>query len=320
MIDYINEMNALGSAGIPFFFMIDYEQKKPVVYPLSALPSDIYLKTGLFKNAPQSNFKTSDGFFRANPITFNTYNKAFLKVKQQLLKGNTYLLNLTFKTPIETNLGFEEIFLRSESPYKLLYKNKFVCFSPESFIKIENGTIVSFPMKGTIDASIKNAKALILNDLKELAEHVTIVDLIRNDLNMVAKQVQVENFRYVESLKTNHKTLLQVSSKISGILPENYPKNIGSIIAKLLPAGSICGAPKRETLNSINRIEHYKRGYYTGIMGVFDGKNLDSAVLIRFIENQKNQLVYKSGGGITHLSKAETEYQELINKVYVPFN
>lgn len=320
MIDYINEMNALGSAGIPFFFMIDYEQKKPVVYPLSALPSDIYLKTSLFKNAPQSNFKTSDGFFRANPITFNTYNKAFLKVKQQLLKGNTYLLNLTFKTPIETNLGFEEIFLRSESPYKLLYKNKFVCFSPESFIKIENGTIVSFPMKGTIDASIKNAKALILNDLKELAEHVTIVDLIRNDLNMVAKQVQVENFRYVESLKTNHKTLLQVSSKISGILPENYPKNIGSIIAKLLPAGSICGAPKRETLNSINRIEHYKRGYYTGIMGVFDGKNLDSAVLIRFIENQKNQLVYKSGGGITHLSKAETEYQELINKVYVPFN
>jgi len=320
MIDYIDKMNALGRAGIPFFFMIDYEQKKPVVYPLSALPSDIYLKTGLFKNAPQSNFKTNDGFFRAKPITFSTYNKAFLKVKQQLLKGNTYLLNLTFKTPIETNLGFEEIFLRSESPYKLLYKNKFVCFSPESFIKIENGIIISHPMKGTIDASIKNAKALILKDIKELAEHVTIVDLIRNDLNMVAKNVRVENFRYVESLKTNHKTLLQVSSKVSGILPKNYAKNIGSIIAKLLPAGSICGAPKRETLNIINRVEHYKRGYYTGIMGVFDGKNLDSAVLIRFIENQKNQLVYKSGGGITHLSKAETEYQELINKVYVPFN
>jgi len=114
-------------------------------------------------------------------------------------------------------------------------------------------------------------------------------------LSLVAKQVKVEKLRYVESIKTNNKTLLQVSSKISGILPDNYTENIGTIISKLLPAGSICGAPKKETLKIISRVENYKRGYYTGIMGVFDGQNLDSAVLIRYIENNNENLIYKSG-------------------------
>jgi para-aminobenzoate synthetase component 1 len=68
----------------------------------------------------------------------------------------------------------------------------------------------------------------------------------------------------------------------------------------------------------INKTEKYNRGYYTGIFGIFDGKNMDSCVLIRYIENQNGQLVYKSGGGITFLSKAASEYDEMIKKVYVP--
>lgn len=319
-MNYIDKMNAFGSAGTPFFFMIDYEQKKPLVYPLNQLPTNLFFKTSLFANNPQDVIATKQIAFKVNPISFDAYYKSFLKVKKALNKGNTYLLNLTFKTPIETNLSLDEIYLRSQTPYKLLYQNQFVCFSPESFVKIINGKIFSHPMKGTIDAALPNAEKSILNDTKEMAEHVTIVDLIRNDLSMVAKQVKVEKFRYVETIKTNNKTLLQISSKISGVLPDNYPKNIGDILSKLLPAGSICGAPKRETLNIIRQAENYKRGYYTGVMGVFDGKNLDSAVLIRFIENQNGNFVYKSGGGITHLSDVQSEYQELIDKVYVPFN
>ena len=173
-------------------------------------------------------------------------------------------------------------------------------------------------MKGTIDAGIPNAEELILNDIKERAEHATIVDLIRNDLSIVAENVEVKRYRYVEKLKTNQKDLLQVSSEISGQLPENFHDKLGEIIFSLLPAGSISGAPKSKTLDIIEQAEGYDRGFYTGICGWFDGENLDSAVMIRFIEQQGDQLVFKSGGGITSKSEVEKEYQELIQKVYVP--
>jgi para-aminobenzoate synthetase component 1 len=173
-------------------------------------------------------------------------------------------------------------------------------------------------MKGTIDAAVENAEEEILNNFKETAEHNTIVDLIRNDLNSVAKNVNVEKFRYLESVKTHEKELLQVSSKITGILPPDYPSRIGAILFSMLPAGSICGAPKRKTVEIILKNERYRRGYYTGIAGWFDGSELESTVLIRFIEKTRRGFVFKSGGGITHFSQAELEYQEMIDKVYVP--
>ena len=173
-------------------------------------------------------------------------------------------------------------------------------------------------MKGTMDASIPNAEELIMSDSKELAEHSTIVDLIRNDLSMVADNVTVKKFRYLEKLQTNRRTLWQVSSEITGDLPADYAENIGDIIFNMLPAGSICGAPKKKTVEIIKAAEKYDRGYYTGIFGWFDGRNLDSCVLIRFIENQDGQLVYKSGGGITFMSDAKSEYEEMVKKVYIP--
>ena len=159
---------------------------------------------------------------------------------------------------------------------------------------------------------------MLINDEKELAEHHTIVDLIRNDLSMVASDVKVERFRYIDRISTNQGELLQMSSEISGKLPENYQQSIGSIIAQMLPAGSICGAPKPKTVEIIKAAEPYNRGYYTGIFGVFDGQNLDSCVLIRYLEQDGDELTFKSGGGVTFLSDCKTEYNELIQKVYVP--
>jgi para-aminobenzoate synthetase component 1 len=167
-------------------------------------------------------------------------------------------------------------------------------------------------MKGTIDASIPNAEQIILNDPKEKAEHATIVDLIRNDLSIVADQVEVVSYRYIDKLSTNKGDLLQVSSKITGQLPENYAQKLGDIIFSLLPAGSISGAPKPKTLEIIEKAEDYKRGFYTGICGWFDGEKLDSAVMIRFIEQQDDKMIFKSGGGITSQSNMEKEYEELI--------
>jgi para-aminobenzoate synthetase component 1 len=198
-----------------------------------------------------------------------------------------------------------------------LVKDDFVLFSPECFVKIKEGAIFSFPMKGTIDASIPNAEEILWSDVKEKAEHATIVDLIRNDLSIVATNVRVKRYRYLEEIITYDKRLLQVSSEISGTLPIDYQSNLGSIICKLLPAGSICGAPKDSTLKIIEEVEGYKRGYYSGVFGIFDGQNLDSAVMIRFIEQINGQFYYKSGGGITMNSDPKKEYNELIDKVYV---
>jgi len=173
-------------------------------------------------------------------------------------------------------------------------------------------------MKGTIDASVQNAAQQILKDKKELAEHNTIVDLMRNDLSLVSKNVKVDKFRYIDLIKTSGKDLLQVSSEISGQLPVNFTEYIGDILFSILPAGSVSGAPKTKTIEIINKVENYNRGYYTGIFGYFNGNDIDCGVMIRFIEKSDNRLVFKSGGGITVNSDLNNEYEELINKIYVP--
>ena len=88
----------------------------------------------------------------------------------------------------------------------------------------------------------------------------------------------------------------------------------------LLPAGSVTGAPKEATCRAIAEAEDMERGFYTGIFGFFNGRDLDSAVAIRFMEEDGANLVYKSGGGITVMSRMEDEYREAIAKVYVPFD
>ena len=103
-----------------------------------------------------------------------------------------------------------------------------------------------------------------------------------------------------------------------GKLPDNWRENLGVILYKLLPAGSISGAPKPETLQIIEQAENYDRNYYTGIFGIFDGEKLDSGVMIRFIEKTTNGLIFKSGGGITAQSDCKNEYQEMIDKIYLP--
>jgi para-aminobenzoate synthetase component 1 len=86
----------------------------------------------------------------------------------------------------------------------------------------------------------------------------------------------------------------------------------------LLPAGSVCGAPKAKTLEIIRTAESEDRGYYTGVVGWFDGSKLDSGVMISYIEKQGDHFYYRSGGGITDQSELQKEYQELIDKIYVP--
>jgi para-aminobenzoate synthetase component I len=315
----IQKMNEFGASGTPFLFMIDFEMECPVVYPVSEL-----LTHGIFYQINgKGNYTTPEKpkenvSLQKFPIPYCEYKTAFDKAYSNLMYGNSYLLNLTKPTRIKLNLSLDKLFDLAHASYKLLSGNDFIMFSPETFIRTEGNFIYSYPMKGTIDAAIENASETILNNEKEMAEHYTIVDLIRNDLSIVSKNVEVTRFRYIDRIKTSEKNLLQVSSEIRGELPENWQSSIGSILFSLLPAGSICGAPKKKTVEIIKEAEQYKRGFYTGVFGVFDGKTLDSAVMIRFIENINGELYYKSGGGITVNSYPVAEYNEMLDKIYVP--
>lgn len=311
--EIFEKMNELGAQKTPFLFVIDFLKESGKIIPLEELNDEIQYSI----HADSEEFN-SEIELKKYPISFEKYEAQFNLVKKNILLGNSYLTNLTCATPIEINLNLEEIYRYSSAKYKLFWKDNFVCFSPETFVKIKNGKIYSYPMKGTIDASVENAEEKILSDEKEMAEHYTIVDLIRNDLSQVAKKVTVEKFRYIDEISTHERKILQVSSEISGELSKDFHQNLGTIFEKLLPAGSICGAPKKKTVEIILEAENYNRNFYTGVFGVFDGKNLDSAVMIRFIEQTEKGMIFKSGGGITSRSNAEDEYNEMIQKVYVP--
>lgn len=310
------QLNQWGSENHPFVFLIDFECLKPMCWSLKEPINNFEYNFNGFTNIVKSKKEFDEAVHLIKtPISFDCYQKKFNYVKSEIELGNSFLVNLTTSTKIETNLSLDDIVQNAHSKYICHLKDEFVSFSPETFIQINNGKIKSFPMKGTIDANIPNAKELILANPKEIAEHATIVDLIRNDLSMVSDNVRVSNYRYYEKIQTQEGLIGQVSSKIEGTLPENYNDNIGDIIFALLPAGSISGAPKNKTKQIINKAENAERGYYTGVAGYFDGTNLDSCVLIRYLQADNT---YRSGGGITSQSDLFKEYQEMINKVYVP--
>ena len=383
--EIIDKINQLASQDEPFLFVINYQGDKAFIRLLSDINPEECLfdfeGRGNFSHARKETLKEeilkketlkeeiSETTWQIEPPLYEDYERSFNIVKSNIMAGNSYLTNLTCRVPVSCNLSLEEIFHRAKGKYKLLLRRKrtqaedkahlkeenieenltpFVCFSPETFVRIKGGRIYSYPMKGTLDASLPNAEKLLMEDRKEAAEHATIVDLIRNDLSRVAEDVRVDKYRYIDVLHTNKGDILQTSSEISGRLPEDYPHHLGEILDAQLPAGSITGAPKDKTMQIIQEAEGYDRGFYTGIMGIYNQGELNSAVMIRFIEEEtspvdfetdgeKNfkakegkasegkepkasrELYFKAGGGITSKSDCQREYEEVIQKIYLPF-
>ncbi|TVR78684.1 MAG: aminodeoxychorismate synthase component I [Saprospirales bacterium] len=318
------KMNEMAGKGDSFLFLIDYSMEKCLVLP----PEDAE-KAGIFyKFQDQTNIKTqisncskvfANTSLKSIPPSREVYENAFQKVMGQIRLGNTYLINLCFESRLLNCPSFSDIFIQAGAPYKLWLKDQFIVFSPERFVHIKDRKISTYPMKGTINMDLPGAAEMLLNDPKEMAEHYTIVDLLRNDLSIVSKKVRVDKFRFLDEINIGKRRLLQTSTSISGELPEDYSHSLGSIIFSMLPAGSITGAPKKKTVEILAETENFDRGFYTGIAGIYKNGILDSCVLIRFIEKRGNQFFYKSGGGITFQSNSDKEYQELKEKIYVPF-
>ncbi|MBX2901780.1 MAG: aminodeoxychorismate synthase component I [Cyclobacteriaceae bacterium] len=316
---FIERADALSNAHKPFIFLLDFELEHPVLWePHEVDAKELLYSINGFSNAvPRAVISPAITFSPPSPFT---YKAGFDLVMNQLQAGNTFLVNLTAKSKVDLNLPLHELFFAVQAPYKCWWQNRFLFFSPECFVKVCNGTLHAYPMKGTIDATIPHAASTILANEKEKAEHITIVDLIRNDLAQVATHVTVARFRYLQQINTTRHSILQVSSEITGkVLPE-YKSNIGSLLAAMLPAGSVSGAPKNKTTTIIRQAEGEPRGYYTGVLGYFDGHNLDCGVNIRYIEQVGTNYFYRSGGGVTARSNWQDEYEEVIQKIYVPLS
>lgn len=306
----------------PCLFALDYEMDKGIFIENPYEQKEVYFRV---PNQPAhlplilDNVDTCE--LNAQPEDFLTYKNRFDCVMAHLKRGDSFLTNLTVETPITLQPSTDplrQIALQSNSPYMIYWPSHFVCFSPECFVTIEQGRISSHPMKGTIDASIPHAEEVILNDIKETEEHCTIVDFIRSDLSRVATNIAVPRFRYIDKVQTTHRDILQVSSEITGDILPPYRDSFGSLLAELLPAGSISGAPKEATCQVIREAEQRKRGYYTGIFGYYDGQKLDTGVMIRYIEERNGHFYFSSGGGITINSDCQKEYEEVIQKIYLP--
>ena len=313
-------MNNLAMQGVPFLFIIDYEGKRAVVEPENEVDANElkYCFNGKGNATQTAKPANKDIEWGIEPPTEAEYQHGFNIIRNAMLAGNSYLANLTCRIGLRTNLSLPDLYNAAEAHYRLWMKDKLVCFSPETFVKIAQGEISSYPMKGTAeDLSPSSAEQLLANE-KEAAEHATIVDLIRNDLSMVANDVHVERYRYVERLNTHRGPLLQTSSEIRGRLMPHLMQRPGDVIFSQLPAGSITGAPKKKTVEVIAEAENYHRDFYTGVMGRWDNGELDSAVMIRFIDQCHGKLFFKAGGGITAKSNWKDEYHEVIEKVYAP--
>ncbi len=154
-------MNECGAEGRPFLFVVDYEMAEGyfVEYPMEQ--AELLFKLNGVGNKPNTSRQSVPGTLKVSPIPPEEYKKMFDVVSEGLERGETVLTNLTVRTPIETDLSLEDIFSLAGTKYQLLVPGRFVCFSPECFVRISDGRIATFPMKGTVDASIPNAEAVI---------------------------------------------------------------------------------------------------------------------------------------------------------------
>ena len=255
-----DRINRLAAGRKPFLFAVDFELSDGFL-----IENPLEQKEVLFRTPRTSNAASERGNMEKNaslsvfPEPYEVYREKFRIVADGLHRGDSFLTNLTVRTPVETDLSLREVFDRSTAPYCLYLPERFVCFSPERFVCIENGVISTNPMKGTIDANIPDAENRILQDDKETAEHNTIVDLLRNDLGMAAEEVEISRFRYIDRITTSQRDILQVSSEIIGRLAEDYLLRLGDIIFSMLPAGSVSGAPKKSTVDIVKRAEGIPR-------------------------------------------------------------
>ncbi|MEO7140649.1 MAG: anthranilate synthase component I family protein [Ferruginibacter sp.] len=267
-----------------------------------------------------------------NPIINPRINKeAYLdtieKLKWHIQRGDCYEINfcqefLADNAHIEPLLVYQKLSQLSPNPFAALYKldDKYcICESPERYLKKTGQQIISQPIKGTAPRNKKDKhsdeknRESLLNSIKEKAENVMVVDLVRNDLSRVCIEgsVMVEELFEIYTFPQ----VYQMISTVKGVLPVNI--TFAEIIKATFPMGSMTGAPKHKVLQLIDEYECSDRGLFSGSIGyITPYQDFDFNVVIRsiFYNRSKSHVSFWAGSAITFYSNAEEEYKECMLK------
>ncbi len=246
------------------------------------------------------------------------------KAKENIKAGDIFQIVLSNRYKVKAIVDRLSFYrkLRSKNPSPYLYYLDIDDFaiigsSPEVMVRLNDGVILLRPIAGTRKRGDTLKKDLelekeMINDEKEVAEHIMLVDLGRNDVGRVARagSVKVEELMRVE----RYSHVMHMVSDVVGELDEKY--DMFDLFKATFTAGTMTGAPKIKAMELIAKYEGLKRGYYAGSIGYFgfDG-NMDSAITIRTALIKDDEIIFQAGAGIVADSKPELEYKEVNNKL-----
>lgn len=262
------------------------------------------------------------GHFESN-MTKEQYMSNVDKAKEYIRAGDIFQVVLSQRFHIETAISPLHVYriLRTMNPSPYMYCLKFddeviVGTSPELLVKVDGGQVETRPIAGTRprgltpehDAELERE---LLADEKELAEHVMLVDLGRNDIGRVAEYGTVHCDSYMEIERYSH--VMHIVSNVTGKLRPD--KDFYDAFISCMPAGTVSGAPKLRAMEIIAEFENEARGAYAGAIGYlgFSG-NLNTCITIRTIIFKNGKAYVQAGAGIVYDSVPESEYTETVNK------
>ena len=303
--------------------IIELKDGIATISSISKKVEDVYQEISLSRS-PEA--KITSSITLKSRLSKEKYLENIHRIRTHIENGDVYELNFCQEffaenVNIEPLAVFNKLNEISKAPFAAFLKNKntyLLCGSPERFLKKVGKKLISQPIKGTIRRGInkiedEQLKEQLQSDLKERAENVMIVDLVRNDLTRSSKTgtIKVEELFKIYSFESVN----QMISTITSELREDVHPIDG--IKAAFPMGSMTGAPKVMAMELIEKYEETKRGLYSGAVGyISPSGDFDFNVVIRsIIYNQKNQyLSYQTGGAITYDSVPEKEYEETILK------
>jgi para-aminobenzoate synthetase component I len=270
-----------------------------------------------------ADIKAVDTLSYCSSFSKDSYCRAIEKIQTYIKDGHSYQVNLSQRFSRVCSADSFDIYkvLSRQNPVDFGAYFKFedfslVCVSPERLFKKTGNSIVTRPIAGTKkkdkrDISLQREE--FLSDKKELAEHAMLVDLERNDLGRICQTgtVKIDSFCDV----VDYKTIMHMESLVSGVLRDTV--SFFDILRAVFPGGTVTGVPKIRTIEIIAELEKYCRGFYTGSLGyVGYNKNMDLNIIIRSIVCKNSKVYIQVGGGVTHKSIPEKEYQETLSKAY----
>lgn len=304
--------------------LFDHLEHKLVISENDKASRDLLVQTQEKSLSREINLINKFSRARSN-FSDESYKAAIKEIKKKIFNGDFYEANLTRKFFGECNVQnsfqiYRDILNVNQVPYGAYAKLKdfeIISFSPERFIKLSDGIVTSRPIKGTISVgkkledTLKNQE-ILKHSVKNRAENLMIVDLMRNDFskNCIPNTVNVKNLFETEI----YKNVIHMYSDIEGELKGEFI----DCLSDAFPPGSMTGAPKKIAIEVCDEIENYSRGLYSGCLGYYHPRYADFSVMIRTLVIKKNQYEIQVGGAIVADSDPDDELSEIYAK-FKPF-